>query len=837
MKMPLVPFLAALTAGIVTGNFLYISNHYLLICLFIVFVLLLATTLKKWKFASIGLLISSLFFIGILNINLCLYPEPGPNHIIHYITTDHQVVEGVISETPEISTDKTDITVSATAIIRNDVAVKVEGLVLLSVRNPQTFKYGDYVRFRVRLKSPHNFNNPGGFDYEKHLRYKGVSVRGFMNDPSNMVTLRENQGNVLKAHLEIFRGRLKKLIRDNSLSPDGEIIQAMILGDQKEIPKDVMDKFNKTGTTHIIAISGFNIGIITVLSIFVIRLIMKFSTYLLLRFNINAVSAILSIIPVVIFTFIAGMGMSVVRAAIMALTFMIAIILGKERDLYNTLALAAIIILAISPQSLFDISFQLSFAAVWSILFMTPGLMKWFPVVAPEAESGYSLFTQKTVHNILTFFIVSVSATVGTLPLIVFYFNRVSSIALLANAMVVPVLGIVAIPVCMAIIIAAPISAVLAVFFIHLSSFLVRISVAMVDFLASLPGSSFFLSTPALPEISLYYCFLICGVKLMDFRHAKKEKGEETSIRNLFLWRAAFVVLLLIILVDVLYLNMRDMFEGNLKVTAIDIGQGSSTLVQFPKGGRMLIDGGGFTDGSFDVGRYVLAPYLWHERISKIDIVVLTHPHPDHLNGLIYILSNFAVEEVWTNGDSSESETHRQFMKIIRDKGIHYRSLSDKSESVKIQNVVIDIMNPPKRVENQNESSRKFEDENNRSVVLKMTFGNVRFLFPADISEPAESRLIRSGRDIKSQILFIPHHGGLASSTESFIRCVHPEIAVVSCGTDNIYHFPHPDVLKRYSLLATRLFRTDRNGAVGIVTDGEKIIMNPFLEIGGRHGM
>ena len=204
-------------------------------------------------------------------------------------------------------------------------------------------------------------------------------VRGFIKDAAGIVILRENQGNIFKLRLERFRAYLKRFIMENSSSPEGEIIQAMILGDQKEIPKEVMENFNKTGTTHIIAISGFNIGIIAFLSFIVIRLIMKSSTYLLLRFNIVKVSTVFAIVPVIIYTFIAGMGISVVRAAIMAVTFMIAIIFGKDRDLYNSLVLAALIILVVSPPSLFDVSFQLSFMAVWAILFITPRLTMMIP--------------------------------------------------------------------------------------------------------------------------------------------------------------------------------------------------------------------------------------------------------------------------------------------------------------------------------------------------------------------------------------------------------------------------------------------------------------------------
>jgi competence protein ComEC len=834
MRKPLVPFLVAMMAGIVLGNVIHIPNPPLMVCLLFTFVLLLPASLKKWKNVTTLLLMLAFLISGVLHINLYLHQDRSSNHIIHHITGEIIIVEGVISENPEVSSDKTEITVSAARIISDDANILVEGLVLLTLKDPQLYKYGDYVRFKAKLKAPHNFRNPGGFDYEQHLRYRGILVRGFISDPAGIVVLRENQGNVLKTHLERFRGSLKKLIRDNSLSPDGEIIQAMILGDQKEIPKEVMDNFNKTGTSHIIAISGFNIGIVAVLSMIVIRMIMKSSSYLLLRFNMNVVSTVFAIVPVVIYTFIAGMGMSVVRATIMAITFMIAILLGRERSLYNTLALAAFIILVIYPHALFDISFQLSFVAVWSILFITPRLMERLPKGNHETASQYLIFNRKTLKNILIFVMVSVSATLGTLPLIVYYFNRVSTVVLLSNLAVVPVLGIIAIPVSTAIILAALISPTLGVFFVHISSFLVWISVAMVDFFASLPGSSFFISTPSLWEIVLYYGLLISVVKLMDFRNANKENehGKQQATGEFLWYRTAVVVILIFFFADAIYLNTHDLFTENLKVTAIDVGQGSSILVQLPGGRRMLIDGGGFPEGSFDVGRYVVASYLWHERISNIDIVVLTHPHPDHLNGLVFILSNFGVKEVWTNADSSGSDAYQDFKRIISERRIQHKSVSQKTGTVRMNDVLIDIINPEEPTENTEELSQQFEEVNNRSIVMKMTFGNVSFLFPGDISESAEARLIHLGRNMKSQVLFVPHHGSFSSSTEPFIRHILPDIAIVSCGTDNIYKVPHPDVLKLYSLLGTRIFRTDKDGAVSIITNGRNIIPLVFRQSG-----
>jgi len=828
LERPLIPLLFAVIVGITIGNFYRVPDLPLLISLLVTLVLLLLASIKKSGKLIAILLVFSSVLLGNLNINLYLYQNPRPKHILNYIGKEKLIIEGIISENPEMSTDRMELTVSTSRLIQDDAIIPLEGLVLLTVSGNQEIKYGDFIRFKTRLKVPHSFQNPGGFDYVRHLRYRGIMARGFIKDSSGIVVLRENQGDMFKIRLERLRSNLKRLIRENSLSPEGEIIQAMILGDQKEIPKDVMEKFNKTGTTHIIAISGFNIGIIAFLSFIAMRFIMKSSVYLLLRFNIIKASTVFGIIPVITYSFIAGMGISVVRAAIMAVTFMIAIILGKERDLYNSLALAALIILVIYPPSLFDVSFQLSFVAVWAILFIAPRLTSLIPESNAEEIPKHEVRVKKLFRNIYIFIVVSLSATLGTLPLIVFYFNRMSTVVLLSNLIVVPILGIIAIPVCTAIILAAPLSHALALLFLDISSFLVRISVWMVDFFASIPGSSVFVTTPTFLEIAAYYLFLITAVKLIDFR--KCEESNTSKIKSAIspLWyRITLAALAVFFAIDAIYLYTKDN-NDSLKVTAIDVGQGNSTLIILPGGKKMLVDGGGSYENIFDIGKYVLAPYLWHERIRNIDIVVLTHPHPDHLNGLLYILSNFDIKEVWSNGETAEMETYEDFVRIINEKNITHRLISEDNGHMTINGATITILNPPKTINLKNDLPRKFDKTNNDAIVMMLTLGNVSILLPSDISEPTETSLVKSGKNLRSQIMFVPHHGGFTSSTIPFLNSVKPAIAVISCGADNVYNDPRPDVLKRYNRLGTRIFRTDLDGAISITTDGKNIVYSSY---------
>jgi competence protein ComEC len=349
MPRPVVPLLIALMAGIACANLFPIPNLPVQVCLVVALIMILLTLIRKRGRTLYPILLSSLFLLGILEMNVYLYPYPGKDHISNFHRFEKINVEGVICDDPQVSTEKTELIVSASRVLINDRYIPVSGRVLLNVREPYPFHYGDYIRFQSKIRLPHNFGNPGGFDYEKYLRFRGILVRAFVNDAAGVVVLRRDTGNPLRTLLERFRDRIRKLILETAPGTEGKIIQAMILGNQKEIPREVMEKFNRTGTTHIIAISGFNIGIVAVFSLFVIRLFLKSSEYLQLRWNVVRISTLFAIFVVIFYTFIAGSGISVVRASIMVVLFMVAILINRERDLYNTLALAAFFYLISRP--------------------------------------------------------------------------------------------------------------------------------------------------------------------------------------------------------------------------------------------------------------------------------------------------------------------------------------------------------------------------------------------------------------------------------------------------------------------------------------------------------
>jgi competence protein ComEC len=293
--------------------------------------------------------------------------------------------------------------------------------------------------------------------------------------------------------------------------------------------------------------------------------------------------------------------------------------------------------------------------------------------------------------------------------------------------------------------------------------------------------------------------------------------------------RYLFLASCVALVFDLAFWNLKDRFQKDLTITFIDVGHGDSILLEFPKGKRMLIDGGGLHEDRFDIGKNVIAPFLWKKRIQKIDILVLTHPDPDHLKGLNFIASHFSVSQFWDNGLQRGSESYLQLKETLLKRKIKWLSLNEKTLPQMINGVQISVLNPSATKESRrNGQNPSFL--NNESLVMKIQFRNIGLLLAADIGKEAEYRIISEGFPIKADVLKIPHHGSASSSSPFFLEKVKPTYAILSVGERNIGRLPHPEVLRRYKRLGTRIFRTDKHGAVTVVTDGERIEIETFLK-------
>jgi competence protein ComEC len=821
IRRPLIfPFIG-LIAGIITGNYFDLPYNSLLGTLIVILFLLLLSLRKKLLVVSYLLIFCFASVLGIFNIQKQQYLTGADHHILQYTNSGKITAEGIVIESPSAYPDKNLLIIRCVRLLKNGAYIPVSGNIRLVIPPDLTYSYGDFIRFQTELKRIHSFHNPGGFNYERYLNRQGIYATGFIANSAGIIMLRKNSASGIRSHLESFRMYLKQIIYNHAPSPQREIIEAMTIGNQTGIPADVRDNFNKTGTSHILSISGLHIGMIAAIAFFIITVLLKSSEYLILRLNIIKVSAAGAFFLILFYACVAGMGVTVMRSALMALVFLIALISGKQRDLYNTLALAGLVILIISPEALFDISFQLSFLAVLALIYIVPQ----FSNPSFQQSSFLPDWSKNIIRYLYMSMVVCLAATIGTLPLLIYYFNQVSAVTIIANLIVVPLLGTLTLAIAIAFLIAALFSPLVAGFFIQLASFFVQISMEIINKLASLSWSVFSVTKPNIPEIIVFYLFLVLIMKFVGVQRGLKGFWQQHPL----ILRYALLSVLLFFIGDTLYLSLKDKLNTDLRITAIDVGQGSAILVRFPGGRNMLIDGGGFVESSFDTGKAIITPYLYHERISKIDTVILTHQHPDHLLGLFYILDNFNVQEFWSTQIIVDDDDYQKMRKIIAERKIRMVPLSQEPSGKIISNVEINFLWPP-GASRLTAKELSDADLNDASLVIQIKYGKIAFLITGDISAYIETALIRSGRDLKSDVLFVPHHGSRHSSSIDFIQKVACRYAIVSAGKDNAFRHPHPLILERYRSENVQVMRTDQDGAVMLATDGLKLSVQTFIK-------
>jgi len=813
IPLPLIPVSLAYAIGIYTGPFgLPIPSQGLLFLLFLLAAWTLLAILKSTRWAFWVALFFFLFF-GHFSIQTYLHPEHPPNHLSRFIGAERVILEGTIDRSPQRIQSGTRLLIRSHKMISGDHHFPLEGRLQLFLKGEgKFFHLGDRLRFLCRLHPPGGFNNPGGFSYERRLAFERVDAIGFMPNETMCVKVGEDFKPPFLRKIEIWRNHIRDFLEKEATFPFSSFFQALVLGEQGTIPDEVKEVFIVTGIAHLLAISGAHLGVLALLSFSLFLWVMKRSEFFLLSFSVKKWAALLTIPILLLYTFIAGGRISMIRAAIMAITFLLSIVFDRERHPLHTLALAAFLILLFSPPALFDVSFQLSFVAVLSILYLVPRILRNMKREESLALSGISLGGKAWQYLKLSF-LITVVASLGTAPFVALHFNRVSLIGFLTNLFAVPWVGFLIVPISLIASLFSFFFYPLAALLIEVNQLLATILIKGMTFFASIPFASIDVPTPTIIEIILYCLLLFLGVHL---RKGKKVKY-------------LFIGICILLAGDLAYWNLEGRFRKDLVLTFIDVGHGDSILVEFPKGKTMLIDGGGLHEDRFDIGKNVIAPFLWKKKIRRIDTLVLTHPDPDHLKGLNFIASRFSIGQFWDNGFWGHSESYLRLEETLRRNKIERFSLNENTSALRIHGVEISFLNPPAGsagpVRQGNPAWL-----NNHSLVMKLRFNKILLLLTGDVEKEAEERIVRKGHPLRADILKVPHHGSSTSSSSIFLERVRPDYAIISVGERTIGRLPHPEVMQRYFRSGAEVFRTDRHGAITVITDGEKVEIKTFLK-------
>ena len=823
---PIIPLLISMISGIVLGDIVpgYRIWAYLLVSTtggWILCSIILKLSPKKDLFAPIILF----FALGYLLIQPWTSPHFPSSHIIHFTDSNKWKIVGTIDQSVENIKYKQKFILSAETLEGENRKFFVTGKIRVTVSGDKpVLSFGNRVSFTAKIKSIKNFKNPGGFDYKRYMAFKSVFGSSYVQG-KKVTVIKNCTDRKFRRATNNFRRRISAFIGKTGGGSHQGVLKALIVGQRQQIPQTLRDAFNRAGVGHLLAISGLHIGIVaSVAFIFFSWILSRFKVFL---FNawVKKGAAVLSFFPVLTYGLLSGMAPSTSRAVIMVSIFLMTFLFEREHDLMNTLALAAMLILVVHPPSIFSISFQLSFTAVVSIIY---GLSKAHQSIVFLSNGQKKNRFRGIVDRLFSFFLVSFFAIIGTLPLVLLYFNQISLIGIFTNFLIIPLIGFIVVPIGLFSVFLYPVSGEVASWFLFISGEVLTKAINVVNFFSDLPFSAVKTVTPSYFEICCYYIIMWALLNL------KKEKSETTGSKiDNFAGKSARVLLVICVFAlvgDIFYwLNVR-FFTKDLKVTVIDVGQGSSTLLELPGGYCILADGGGFYDNSvFDLGARVIAPLLWRKKIKTVETLILSHPNSDHLNGLIYIARHFNVKNVWANGEKRNTVGYKKFMQTIKEEKIDMPKFKDMLRTRKINGVMFNILYP-KRDFIDRRKKEKWRNTNNNSMVIKADFGKFSFLIPGDITKKSERELVSmAGGKLTSTVLVAPHHGSVSSSTGLFLDKVDPEYIIISSGWKNRFHFPHPSVLKRYASLGCKIFRTDMNGAITMATDGESLNIRPYI--------
>jgi len=626
---PLVPALCAIIIGILTGHNI-LTNVDLptiffpvaaLLCLGIVFVI-------PFKIRPFHLL--AVFVLIGINSQINKPTLSGLHRIID--KDERVVIEGTIYSPPKVRVNVATLPLHGEKIIlaKEIRSVKVNLLVRI-YGYKGGLKVGERIRFPARLREFKNFNNPGRFDYRFYMKSRGLSFLAVVSDGRYVVPMGKGDLGVVEGTLEKIRGPLRRFFCERLSDTVSPIYSALILGERQGLTSELRGPFDRSGVGHIMAVSGLHLGLVAWLSFMCVRWLLSFSYRLTLMIDIRSFAAIVTMVPVIVYGSITGLQVSSQRAMVMVLVFLWSFIIGREKDVWSSFSLAALIILTLKGDALFTTSFQLSFVAVAGILWLAPLILSRLPKLK---TSNGSLERSPLLQPLLAYTVglvsVTTAATIITIPLIAYHFYRFSMVALPANLTVVPIVGLWVIPLGLLSSITLFLSSGLAGFLLSLGESGLNLANSLVQFWSGIPWSSIWVIRPNWPEIILLYGLLFLCMNLK---------------RSKICW-LILPLSLALLCIDVGYWVYQTRLNNNLRVTILDTGRKGVAFIRFPGKERMLIAQNAFDHRGFDLGRIVVAPYLWHEKIQRIDYLFVTDAYVQQTDKLRFIIDSFHPREV-----------------------------------------------------------------------------------------------------------------------------------------------------------------------------------------------
>jgi len=785
--MTLIYLSSAWLAGIYAGSRIAPPTGAILFAITAIAVILL---LGRRKGAPLlGGLCLIAFLFGIFR-----YHQVKEGDLPSYNGASAQII-GMVSAEPELKDTALNLRLSAREITMGDDQQSISGAVLIHTRLYPSYRYGDVLKVTGQLQEPPKFEE---FDYRDYLARQGI--HSTMLYPQ--IELLENgQGFKPQGWLYSLRERLSQTLARSLPEPQASLAQGILLGLRATIPEGLNEAFSKTGTTHIIAISGHNISIIA-------GMLMAFLAFVLGRnrsfYLLAALGAIWS------YALLAGMAPSVQRAAFMASLALVATHLGRQNSAATSLVFAAAVLSGLRPLILWDVAFQLSFAAMAGLMVISHPLETRIRE-ALEGSKVNRIAALPLAGTVITGFSASLGATLATLPIIAFNFHRIPVVALPATLLALPALppiiittAVVGISGLFAPPLAQAVSWVAWLFLTYM--------IKTVTLFSNIPLASVNISGINQPMVWGYYAVLVGTIWLSNNGRHFVPKSVAFIKRQVETMRPAkWLIAPLALMALLIWLAVFTLPDNRLHVSFLEVGQGDAIFIETPSHHKILIDGGPSPqDITLELGRRL--PF-WDK---DIDLVVLTHPQDDHLSGLIEVLRRYKVKQVLESSYPCDTANCKEWAKVIEEKKIKH-SLAVAGQKIRLgSDIELEVIQPDEPFLRGTGS-----DMNNNSVVLRLVSGNASFLLTGDIEEEAEGKLLAQKAEVKSTVLKVAHHGSKTATSQRFLTAVDPQLTIISVGAENPFGHPHPETLAR--LADERVYRTDLQGTIEITTDGRRL--------------
>ena len=716
-----------------------------------------------------------------------------PTTDISYWAGEEIMVYGTVTEPPRSLEDgeqglRLRYLLEVEGIYKENQALPASGHIYVYARQragqaAPAVQIGDRLQAAGKVRRLHGYGNPGRVDSVQSARARGITAQ--LSAGKSGVKAEPQERLLWLRRLEAVRAQYLASMEQVMPKSDAAAIFAMLFGGYEGIRPELLEAFTTTGIVHILSVSGSHI---TLLAASVAWL----GGLLRLR---QTVTALLVALAIVLYSLLAGCVPPVIRSGIMGLLAFLALVLERDRDARRVLLLTGIGMLLFSPLLLYDISFQLSFAATAGLLAMGPVLRERLQRL-PELVRGSLAIT--------------VSAQLFTLPLLAWYFHVVSLSSLLANLIAVPIVEFMIVLGLLAGLLSFVLPAAGRLIFLA-DSLLLGIVYELTRWMARLPGSQVWLPAMGAGSSALYYALLGLWLQPAELR------------RRLWRWCCQRRRVLSLSLLGLLFFaaGWQLMRPAELAVHFIDVGQGDAALIITPHGRAFMIDCGGTRDNAFDVGGRVDVPYLLHYGVHELDAIFLTHAHEDHAAGAGGIVKRLPVHQVFIGSEGREAYTKSMGISLAHPVLQRFVPLQE-GEQLTLDGVEIEVLYAPP-------SAGKSTGGNEVSNVLRVCYGQASFLFTGDLISEQEQVLLQRTNP-RSMVLKVGHHGSKTSTSPAFLQAAAPRWSVISVGADNSFGHPNAEIIERLTASGSQIYRTDRDGAIVFHTDGEHMRAERYRE-------